>query len=172
MSYKSDYCKINIAADGKVREALTNVVARHGWELIDNDIRVGNNEEAVKVRAHESINEVFSLVVKNPESAHGSYDIGIRMSEDGETGDLVFDRYQNSVANEWGPEANGLVKEVILEAARLQHNDTVQSWPWDEYMSRYVKDPETGESLSQEDLMNLEQDILLDSVDCPIAQLI
>ena len=35
-----------------------------------------------------------------------------------------------------------------------------------------VKDPETGEALSQEDLMDIEQDVQLNSLDCPIAELI
>ena len=171
MSYKSDYCKINIAADGNVRQALATVVERHGWELIDNEERVHNGQDAVKIRAHEAITEDFPLVVKNPETSHSAYDIGIRIKED-QTADLVFDRYMNSVSNTWGTEANGLVKETILETARQQHNASVQSWPFNEFLAKYVKDPETGKSIGMDELMDIEQDIQLNSLDCPIAQLV
>ena len=171
MSYKSDYVKINIAAEGNVRQALSTVVERHGWELIDNNVRVENGQDFVQVRAHETISENFPLVIKNPDTSHRAYDIGIRIKEDNNM-DLVFDRYLDEVHKEWGREANGLVKETIIETARQSHNSTVQSWPFNEFLSKYVKDPETGEAISQEDLLNLEQDVQLNSLDCPIAQLV
>jgi hypothetical protein len=174
MSFKSEYTTINICVP-QVREALSNVIERHGWSLVENKEGITN---PVKVRAHENNTEVFPIVLVNPDEASRAYDIGLRVTDD-ESVDVVYDRYLNSVTDEWGEEANGLLKETVLESIRLRHNSTVQAEDFAEFLDRYAvtynvdsegnRIEESVECASMEALKNYELEVEFNSLDCPQA---
>ena len=173
MSFKSEYTTINICVP-QVREALSNVVERHGWSLVENK----EGTSPVHIRAHESNTEVFPIVLVNPEQASRSYDIGLRVTDD-ESVDVVYDRYLNSVTDEWGEEANGLLKETVIESIRLRHNSNVQSEDFADFLNRYAvtyrvdeegnRIEDSVEEASLDALKNYELEVEFNSLDCPVA---
>lgn len=174
MSFKSEYTTINICVP-QVRDALSNVVERHGWDLVEN---TEGTSDTTYIRAHETNQEVFPIVLVNPSQESKAYDIGLRVTEE-DAVDVVYDRYLNSVTDEWGQQANGLLKETILESVRLRHNSNVQSEDFSDFLNRYAvtyrtddngeKIEDSVEEASLEALKNYELEIEFNSLDCNIA---
>jgi hypothetical protein len=178
MSYKSEYKSLNIAAP-EVRAALKAAVEetsamfeKPGWTLIDNEELVASGKAFVKIRMHEANNEKFPVILKNPGTASGSYDIGLRVSSDDEKEmgcDFVYDRYLSDVVNAWGEKANSL--NGLTVAAQARHMSGMDDMPLPQFITETCKDPVTNEPLTWQDFMDMEQAIELDTTDHPLAQL-
>ena len=180
MSYKSEYKKLNIA-DESVRTALKTAVEqtsalfdKPGWTVVDNEELVANGQAYVRIRGHETNNEQFPVILKNPGTENSSYDIGLRVSEDEKEGmgcDLVYDRYLSEVVKSWGEEANSLGKFVTTKKIQELGGGPLAALPLPDYIAEVCKCPVTKEPLTWEMFMDINQAIEINTVDHPLAQL-
>jgi len=178
MSFTSKYESVNIAAeDGKVREALTARAESHGWEVIDNKARVDQGLQPEMVRAHGAENRnIYDLIIKSPSKEYNAYDIGANITtvrgkdgKESETSEITYDSYQGHVEKEWGKNCIQLKKEVIIEAVRLGHNETVRGmYDFESFIEQYVTGPD-GKKMSKDELKD-QENLLLHTMDDPIAQ--
>ena len=173
MNFKSEYKKIDIA-NPAVRQALKTAVEEtpeqfKGWTVIDNDERIAEGKAPVKIRMHEAHDEIYPVVLVNPQEGSGSYDIGLKRATDEKSGagaEIVYDRYLSSVVKAWGEEGKGLC--TLVPTAQAYLVDPL-GMSFQEWIPVACSKAESKDPMTWEDFLTTDEDITINTTEHPLA---
>jgi hypothetical protein len=118
------------------KEILEEVSKRHGWTV----------EYDTTIRSHDiATGKKFEVVLRNPESAYQSYDVGIDYAEDGKTAEFIYDRWGDSVEKAFGENCGSFKNECAVATIKKNDADVPVDMSYDEYFEKFCSYDESGD---------------------------